>query len=929
MANIYVFGSFCLCQSSRTLKYSGTDVALGSRAFDMLAALVDASGHVLTPRELMTVAWPNSVVEASNVRVQVAHIRRTLEACCAGKRYIASVAGRGYCFVEPVESISKVSTQNPSDPTTDSLRPTSLVELSQAQTKPQLKLPLPLKAVIGRHGNIAELSALVLSKTIVTLVGPAGAGKTTLAVLVAHSVRKHFDNTVFFVDLSTVNCLETAEVALALAVGYKTSGTDLLPGLLEFLSTRKALLLFDNCEHVIAAVSTLCTQIMTNTCDISLLMTSREALRVDSEVVYMVRPLSIPPKNSALTAQQAMLWPAIELFMLRANEGGAKTVLADADVVCVIDLCQRLDGNPHAIGLVASRVATYGLQGLADLLSNQFALHWQGRRDVCPRQQTVEAMIGWSHNLLTERDQQVLYRLAVFCGEFPLEAAIAVAADDEFDTFAVSEAIANLADKSLVIVSFVHEHTHIRLFETTKAYALVRLSRSPHKNQTTLRHALHYAGQLRHFVETQQNKGHELADPLCSLPEIGNVRAALEWSYAEGQDRSLAADISSMAAPLFLELSLLRESKGCCERALSLLPESRKATSTELSLLTSLAITYYSSGDYDGNMITVVEQGLKLARELQDRKAMFHFLAAQHLAMMANGRFHQSLAVSEQYANESLHYGTHTEATIAKWMTGSSRHFLGQQAEADQDFTASIALVTHQPLRALGYFETKQKIVSNLAKARCSWMMGKQQQAIQMALYAIDDSRLHPDSFYLCVTLCFPILLSGNLQELAERLIKEMDNAASDYKMAVRPVVIHFLNGLLLLSQGKTQAAEFHLQHCAEMLPPPKMSVVRVDALQALAEAQKENGNLKHALTAIDEAIELADKTGGRYNFADLLKTKAEVLMSEAEFDKAKVQSLFERALDTAQEQAAQGWEQKIRFSMFRLNAQVKNRKHR
>ncbi|MDX3772494.1 winged helix-turn-helix domain-containing protein [Chromatiaceae bacterium AAb-1] len=928
MTNIYVFGSFCLCQSSRTLKYNGIDISLGSRAFDILTALVGANGHVLTPRELMAVAWPNSVVEASNVRVQVAHIRRALEGGCAGKRYIASVAGRGYCFVEPVERIASVSAQKPASSDADEFFQTSLVDKARSQAKPQIKLPAPLKAVVGRHNCITELSELVLSKALVTLVGPAGAGKTTLAVLVAHSVQKHFDNTAFFVDLSTVNCLETAEVALALAVGYKTSGTDLLPGLLEFLSTKRALLLFDNCEHVLAAVTTLCTQIMANTGNITLLTTSREALRVDSEFVYMVRPLSIPPQTAALTAQQAMLWPAIELFMLRAYEGGAKSILADDDVTCVTGICRRLDGNPHAIGLVASRVATYGLQGLADLLSNQFALHWQGRRDVCPRQQTVEAMIGWSHNLLTGRDQQVLYRLAVFCGEFPLEAAIAVAADDEFDAFAVSEAIANLADKSLVTVSFIHEHTHIRLFETTKAYALVRLSRYQNKDQVALRHALYYAEQLRHFVDGQENMGQDISDALCSWPEIGNVRAALEWSYAGRQDLSLAADISSMAAPLFLELSLLRESKRCCERALNLLPESRKATKTELCLLASLAVTYYSSGDYDGNMTAVVEQGLKLSRYLRDTKAMFHFLAGLHLAMMANGRFHESLSVSEQYANEVLQFGEHTEAIIAKWMAGSSRHFLGQQAAADEDFSESTALATRQPLRALGYFETKQKTVANLAKARCSWMMGKQ-QAIQMALYAIDDSRLHPDSFYLCVTLCFPILLSGNLQELAERLIKEMDNAASDYKMAVRHVVIHFLNGLLLLSQGKTQCAEFHLQHCVDMLPPPKMSVVRVDALQALAEAQKENGNLKHALTAINEAIELAEKTGGTYNLADLLRTKAEVLMCEQEPDKAKVQSTLLLALECAQEQAAQGWEQKIRFTMFRLNAPVKNKKHR
>ncbi|WP_157605687.1 ATP-binding protein [Rheinheimera sp. SA_1] len=897
MTNAFQFGAFLLCPSARILQYNGCNIRMGSRAFDILAALVSAQGDVLTLRELTQVAWPHSIVEESNVRVQVANIRRVLENCCADKRYIASVAGRGYSFVESVVLVSP--------------QPVSAL----------MQIPMPQQEIVGRQQCISELSELVLQHRLVTLVGAAGAGKTTLALRVAHELSQKLNEAAFFVDLSTVNCAETAEVALALAFGFKTSGADLLPGLLEFLATKKALVLLDNCEHLLAEITCICAQIMEKTTAIRILVTSREAFRAQHEFVYLVRPLLTPPQTAVLTAQQALLWPAIQLFMLRANEGGAQYHLNDVDAPDVAELCQRLDGNPHAIGLVASRVATYGIKGLAELLSNQFALHWQGRRDVCPRQQTVEAMIGWSHNLLAERDQQVLYRLAIFNGEFSIDAAVAVVSDVQNDTFAVNEAIANLADKFLVTVSFSHDQTQIRLFETTKAFALVRLSRHPDKDQIAYRHALYYAGQLRQFVGEQSiSNQHDIRAK--QIPEIGNIRAALKWSYTTGLDLGLASEISCMAAPLFLELSLLRESKSCCERALSLLPASHQATDTELSLLASLAITYYSAGDYDGEMTNVVERGLQLARLLQDMPSIFHFMAGLHLAMMANGRFEDSLLVAKQYANEALKCGDQHETVIMHWMLGSSEHFLGQQAVAAEHFATAQALVNRQPLR---YFEAKERIVANLATARASWMMGQADIAVQQALAAIDDSRYHPDSFYLCATLCFPILLSNKLYALSEHLIQEMDNAASDYKMAVRHLVIHFLQGLLSHSKGEMTAAQFHLQHTVDMLVPPKMSVVRVDALQALAEALCSNDLQQQALCTIDEAINLAEKTGGIYNLADLFRTKVEVIMSMHEPDQAAVDELLRQALTCAQHQAATGWEQKIRFTMFRLHIPMKH----
>lgn len=162
---------------------------------------------------------------------------------------------------------------------------------------------------------------------------------------------------------------------------------------------------------MIAAAASLSQQIVQGTRDIYFLNTSREALRVREEFVYLLRPLAFPSHTGRLTTKQALVWPAIQLFMERAKDGGARGALSDDEAGTVATLCRRLDGNPHAIGLVASRVGTYGIQGVADLFASQFALQWQGRRDDAPRHQTVEALIDWSCNLLPERDRMVLQRL--------------------------------------------------------------------------------------------------------------------------------------------------------------------------------------------------------------------------------------------------------------------------------------------------------------------------------------------------------------------------------------------------------------------------------------------------------------------------------------------------------------------------------------
>ena len=915
MKDAFSFGPFSLSPGERILTKDGAVVPLGTRAFDMLVAMVQRNGTVLTPEELMAIAWPGVIVVESNVRVQVANLRRTLGCGRDGARYIANVAGRGYSFVEPVRRLASVDHASP----TSSVAGAAPARDGAKQTAGSLAaFPAALDGAIGRDSCIAELAQVVSERRLVTVVGAAGAGKTTLATLVAHAIDA-FDGSMFFVDLSAVDREEMVTEALASAVGYMPSDKDLLPGLLEVLSARRALIVLDNCEHVISAAASLCQQIVQGTRHVFLLNTSREALRVREEFVYLLRPLAFPSHTGPLTTQEAMDWPAIQLFMERAWEGGARGAMSDDEAPTVAALCRRLDGNPHAIGLVASRVGTYGIQGVVDLFESQLALHWRGRRHDSPRHQTVEALIDWSHNLLPERDRQVLQRLSVFSGAFSVEAAVTVTSDDAIDAFQVREAVGNLVDKSLVAVSGESDETHLRLLETTKAYAGARLARLPGHNQFARRHASYYAEQLRKLSEGRLDPraGGERPRAL----ELENVRAAIEWAFSAGNDPTLATTMWCMAAPIFLELSLIRECKRTCERAISELPEQFRSTRTELGLLDLTAITYFAGADYDGAMKPVLERGLELSRLLGDNRSMFRFLTGLHLAMITNGEFESSLAVCEQYSALASTYGGPTEAIIAGWMAGSSKHYVGDLAGAEASFAASARLLAQHAIRPLHYFEVMKEIIASINTARVRWAAGMPTQALQLAQDVIEAGRKLPGSLAMRVTLCFHILLNHGLFDQAQGLIQELEHLSIDYNTSVRRQVINVNKGFLLAQLGQSEAAIHHLQQCLAMLPPPKMSVVRTDALQALAEAQRACGKATEALASISEAIDLARATKGEFNLPDLLRTKAEVLMSMPRVGTAEVEEVLSEALDLAKKQGALLWKLRLEAAAQALHA--------
>lgn len=435
------FGPFRLHADKRLLEKDGVPIAIGSRALDLLIALAARAGDVVSKQELMARIWPRITVDESSLRVHVAMLRKVLGDGRDGARYVTNVSGRGYCLVAPVATIPGRPDPAPT--------PSTLSAGSVASTTPPPGLPRPLGRMIGRAATVGDVSALLATHRFVTLHGPGGIGKTTVAIAVAHAGLAAFANAVAFVDLGAIHEATLVPSAVAAALGVAIQAGDPLPTLLNFLQQRRVLLVLDNCEHVIDSAARLAEAVFRDCPKVGLLTTSREALRVEGEHVFPLPALETP-NDDTFGASDIMAFAAANLFVERAAASGHPLTLNDADAVLVGEICRKLDGNALAIELAAGRIGTHGVRGLATLLDGRLRLSWQGRRTALPRHQTLSATLDWSYNLIPEAERAVLRRLSILVGGFTLQAAAAVASDDAFDAAAVIEAIEQLVAKSLV-----------------------------------------------------------------------------------------------------------------------------------------------------------------------------------------------------------------------------------------------------------------------------------------------------------------------------------------------------------------------------------------------------------------------------------------------------------------------------------------------
>src|SRR6266853_559766 len=297
------FGPYRLLAAQRLLLEGDKPVRLGSRAFDILTALVERAGEVVGKEELIARAWPKTFVEDANLKIQVSALRRALGDGQGGRRYIATIPGRGYNFVAPVRF------EKPPQ-----ALPPATIALAAAHN-----LPLAATRMIGREEAVVALVSRLSRERLVTIVGPGGIGKTTVALAVVERMIASYEHGVWLVDLAPLGDPRLVPSALATVLGLEVRIEDPLPGLVASLRDKRMLLLLDNCEHVIDAAASLAEAILSGAPGVNILATSRELLGVTGERGYRLGPLSSPQPSSGLTAADAAIFPAVQLFVERVT----------------------------------------------------------------------------------------------------------------------------------------------------------------------------------------------------------------------------------------------------------------------------------------------------------------------------------------------------------------------------------------------------------------------------------------------------------------------------------------------------------------------------------------------------------------------------------------------------------------------------------
>jgi predicted ATPase/DNA-binding winged helix-turn-helix (wHTH) protein len=500
----YCFGPFELQPDQRRLLKDGETIALRPRAFDLLVALVDRAGHLVTKDELLNRVWPKVVVEEAALAVQVSTLRKVL-----GANTITTVSGRGYQFTLPV---------------------TKGDDEANHASRPKHNLPYQLTSFVGREQEIAQLEELVTANRLVTLTGAGGAGKTRLAIEVASRLVDAFADGVWLVELSALSDPHLVPEAVAQALALTDQpARPLIETLSAYLASKKLLLVLDNVEHLLEACVQFVDLTLRRSPDIAVLVTSRERLGITGELTYRVPSLTVPGTNETLTPETVSRYEGVRLFVERAKLVRPDFVLTAEDTSSVASICARLDGMPLAIELAAARLRSLSVDELSERLDQRFALLTDGSRAALPRHRTLRSMLDWSYDLLTELEQAMLRRVGVFVGGWTLASAEHVCAGEGINASDVLEQITSLVDKSLVVTDELAGATRYRMLETVRQYALDRLRNSGEESQWRGSHLAHFVTLAEEFHEEKDGPKQQLWLTRIAS-EHGNLRAALTWS---------------------------------------------------------------------------------------------------------------------------------------------------------------------------------------------------------------------------------------------------------------------------------------------------------------------------------------------------------------------------------------------------------------
>ena len=565
-------------------------VAAFSRASDALSAALDAQ------RALQREPWPASTPIAVRMAIHTGEARLRDEANYVGMAIIRTARLRSLALGGQV-LVSSASRDLALDQLGDEIslkdlgehrlkdlaRPERVYQLAHSELTSEFaplrsldatpnNLPVRLSTFIGRVDELTTLATLVATQRMVTITGSGGAGKTRLALQMAAEQVDRFADGVWWIELAPL--AEAGDVAIEVASLLSVQlERDKPPShsIAQRLGNDATLLVFDNCEHLVEPVAELIATVLQRCPNVVVLATSRGLLDLPGEITWRVPPLALPSPGVAFPIERLGQFDAVRLFLDRARRARPGFVLNDDNGPAIAEICQRLDGIPLAIELAAARAKSLAPARILDGLDDALRLLTGGPRLSLPRQQTLEASIAWSVNLLGDRERTVLFRTSVFSGSFGLGAAEAICAGADVDELEVLDSLDRLIDHSLVTPLDHEQEGRFLLLETVRQFADRHLQERGESFALGMRHADHFADLVRDTAPRAQSADQD--EVIARLtPDIDNIRSALAFKQEHAEPQHFAAMVCDLA-PFWDQAFMIDDAITWTTRALDALPD--------------------------------------------------------------------------------------------------------------------------------------------------------------------------------------------------------------------------------------------------------------------------------------------------------------------------------------------------------------------
>lgn len=672
MTQAFAFGPFLLVPQQRLLLRDNHPVLLGSRTFDMLVALVEHRDVEVARDLLKRLVWPpRQTASDHNLTVTLSMLRHALGDHIDRPEYVATLPGRGYRFIAPVAPCEFVAKG---------------LDDKQSAARRSDNLPAAVTPLIGRAAEKAAIADLLSAARAVTLVGPGGIGKTRLALAVADAVLSHFPDGVWFVELASLSSGDSIAGAIGSVLELQPKD-DALRGVIRCLHGQKILLVLDNCEHLISEVAALADAILEGAPDARILATSREPLGIGGERLHWLPVLASPDAGDELSAADALTYPSVELLIDRIIATLGHFTLTDADAPAVAQICRRLDGIPLALELVASRFQLMSAEEIVRQLDDRFSLLTKGRRTALPRHLTLRANMDWSYNLLPEPARRLLRRLSVFPGDWNVDAARWVTADDDLPAAAITDLLFSLVEKSLLVADRAKGEPRYRLLETTKHYAEMAAAASGEKDRRP-----HLARWVVRRFETAEIDRESMPDDRWLAryaPDIANLRAALTWAFGEGGDPQLGLKLLAYSGSIWTMAGLYLEERQWLSVAGPHAACAAPATAARLECM-----RLFRMAIDDRTLWTEAPKAVRLARAAKDASVLNRVFAASLASAVTMGNLPAAQSLLREAGD--LMIATPANRTKALWHLNAARAelSLGRRAQAERHYEQAIEIGT-------------------------------------------------------------------------------------------------------------------------------------------------------------------------------------------------------------------------------------------